>query len=168
MIIVISGTPGAGKSTVSKALAEKFKKSAYISVDEIRHMIIGGNVAPWDDTNGEQYKLIEKNFLDLANNFLNEGFVVIIDDVIGDEQVKRYKEQFDEVYGFLLLPSKETLKKRDLLRDPEYQMAERIDVLYPEFANVEHDVLKVIDSTDQTEEETVEEIYNILDKPNKL
>jgi adenylate kinase family enzyme len=93
MVIFISGTPGAGKSTVSKALAEKFPKSAYISVDEMRQMILGGNIAPWEDTDGSQYKLIEKNFLDITQNFLQEGYVVIIDDVIGDEQVKRYQEQ---------------------------------------------------------------------------
>lgn len=162
MIIIISGPPGAGKSSVSKALASKFPKSAYISVDKMRHMIIGGNIAPWEDTNGEQYKLIEKNFLSLTRNFLEEGFVVIIDDVIGDEQVKKYQEMFEDVYGFLLLPSIETLKKRDLERDPSGEMQERINVLYPEFANTKHDILKVIDSTNHTLEQTVEEIFKSI------
>ncbi len=163
MVIIISGTPAAGKSSASKALAEKFPRSAYISVDEMRHMVIGGNVAPWEDKFGLQYQLIEKNFLDITRNFLDEGFVVIIDDVIGDAQVKKYQEMFEDVYGFLLLPSKEALKKRDLERDPKGEMHKRIDVLYPEFANLEHDILKVIDSTDQTLEETVEEIYSLID-----
>lgn len=162
MLIIISGTPAAGKSSVSKALAKKFPKSAYISVDQMRSMIIGGNIAPWLDKDLKQYNLIEKNFLSLAQNFIEEGYVVIIDDVLGDDAVKKYQKVFDQVYGFLLLPSLETLKKRDLLRSPENQWPDRIDALYPEFANVEHDVLKVIDSSNQTLEETVEEIFQII------
>ena len=98
MIIIISGTPAAGKSSVSKALAEKFPKSVYIPVDDLRAMVIAGNIAPWDDKFGEQYKLIEKNFLAMTKNFLEEGFVVIIDDVIGDEQVKKYQKMFITYY----------------------------------------------------------------------
>lgn len=162
MIVVISGTPGAGKSSVAERLAERFPKSAHLDVDIFRHMIVGGNVAPWEDTDLKQYSLLEKNFLAVTRIFLDERFVVIIDDVIGDDQVKKYQGMFDDVYGFLLLPSKEVLKERDKFRDPEYQMSDRIDVLYPKFAEVPHPILKVIDSSDQTLDETVEEIYKQL------
>ncbi len=162
MVIIISGTPASGKSSVSKALAKKFPKSVYIPVDDLRAMVIGGNIAPWDDKFGEQYKLIEKNFLAMTKNFLEEGFVVIIDDVIADEQVKKYQKMFGNVYGFLLLPSIETLKKRDLERDSTGEMHGRIDVLYPEFANSKHDTLKVIDSTNHALSKTVEEIFKQL------
>lgn len=162
MVIMISGTPSAGKSSVSKALAEKFPKSAYIPVDDLKNMIVGGNVAPWDPGGPKQFKLVEKNFLSLTRNFLDEGLVVILDYVFNDEQIKKYDELFGDVHGFLLLPSIEVLKKRDLERDPTGEMQKRIEVLYPEFANIEHNVLKVIDSSNQTLDETVEEIFRLL------
>jgi adenylate kinase family enzyme len=164
MVIIISGTPAAGKSSVAKALAEKFLKSAYIPVDDLWGMVIGSYVVPWDPKGPEQFKLVEKNFLSMTRNFLDEGFVVILDYVFNDEQVKHYDELFGEVFGFLLLPSKEELKKRDLARDPEGGMHERIEALYPDFANVPHPVLKVIDSTDQTLEETVNQIFDLVQK----
>ncbi len=162
MVIVISGTPGAGKSTVSKALAEKFSKSAYIAVDDFWEMIVGGNVAPWDPDGPKLFKTIEKNYLALTKNFLEEQYVVIIDGVMGDEQVKSYNDIFGDVYGYLLLPSLETLKKRDAIRPPENQWPDRIDALYPQFADVPHPVLHVIDSTEQSVEETVNVILEKL------
>ncbi len=164
MVIIISGTPAAGKSSVSKALAEKFPKSAYLDIDGFKDMIIGGNVAPWDPKGPEQFKIVEKNFLAVTRNFLDDGYVVIIDYVMGDEQVKGYDDLLGDVHGFLLLPSIEELKKRDRERNPEYSLEHRIDALYPQFADVEHKVLRVIDSTNQTVEETVEKIFNSLKK----
>ncbi len=162
MVIFISGTPAAGKSTIARALAENFPKSAYIEVDTLWDMVVGGYVVPWDPKGPEQFELVEKNFLSMIRNFLGEGYVVVLDYVFNDEQVKRYNELLGDVHGFLLLPSLETLKKRDQERDPEHAMGHRIDALYPDFADVPHPVLKVIDSTDQSVEETVEELLSFL------
>jgi adenylate kinase family enzyme len=162
MVIMISGTPAAGKSSVSQSLAKRFPKSAYLEIDSFKDMIVGGNIAPWDPQGPEQFKLMEKNFLAITKNFLDEGYVVILDYVFNDEQVKHYNELLGDVYGFLLLPSKEVLKKRDLERDPAGEMQERIEVLYQEFANVEHNLLRVVDSSNQTLDETVGEIFKQL------
>lgn len=81
---------------------------------------------------------------------------------MGDEQVNKYQNILNDVYGFLILPSIETLKKRDSERDPKSEMQERIEVLYPEFKNKQHDILRVIDSTNQGLDQTVEEIFSQL------
>ncbi len=166
MVIFISGTPAAGKSSVSKLLAEKFDKSAYINVDALKDMIIGGNVAPWSPEGPKQFELVEKNFLSLISNFIESDFVVVVDYVFDDENIRRYQQLFVDVYGFLLLPDIETIKTRELGRDPEGTLIHRIDALYPKFVDVEHNVLKVINSTNQTVEETVSEIMNELKNKN--
>ncbi len=168
MVIVISGTPAAGKSSVSKALAKKFPKSAHIAVDELRHMVVGGFINPWVDKDLKQYNLIQENILDITKNFLREGYVVIIDDVQTDKHIESYKKIFDEVYGFLLLPSKDVLKQRDSMRDPEKKMHERIDALYPMFTESEPNELKVINSDNQTLEETVNEIFRAVTDRKKF
>lgn len=160
MVIIISGTPGAGKSSVSKELAKKFDNCVYISVDHLRHMVYGGYKAPWEKGANIQLELGGKNCKDLTRNFIEAGFVVIIDDVMGDDSVRAFSEEFGDVHGFLLLPSLEILKKRDLERSLEDQMGDRIDELYPQFADVNHEVLKIIDSTNQSLEETVETVFN--------
>ncbi|WP_245629952.1 (d)CMP kinase [Domibacillus robiginosus] len=41
-IFILSGPAGAGKSTVSRKLAEALRKSTYIEGDTINHMIVRG------------------------------------------------------------------------------------------------------------------------------
>jgi deoxyadenosine/deoxycytidine kinase len=80
-VCLITGPAGAGKSSVSKALAEKFERSAVIEVDTLRHMIKGGYVRPFP----AMRKLIcnflssAKNACDVASNLLEKDFTVFID-----------------------------------------------------------------------------------------
>jgi len=84
-ICLITGPAGAGKSSVTKALAKKFTRSAVINVDQIRGMIVGGYKKPWpyDDEAELQLSLSAKNACEIANNFLEKGFKVFIDDLVG-------------------------------------------------------------------------------------
>lgn len=162
MVIIISGTPAAGKSSVSKKLATKFERSAYISVDLLRHMVVKGLVLPWEENAHTQIELGEKNVMSITQNFLDAGFVVIIDDVMIDQRVKKFIDTFKDTKAYLLLPSLGKLKERDLKRPKDEQLGKRIDDLYPKFANAENKYMNVIDSTDQTLDETVDQIYSLI------
>jgi adenylate kinase family enzyme len=41
-IFLILGSPAAGKSTVSKALLQRFERGFHIPVDDFRHMVVSG------------------------------------------------------------------------------------------------------------------------------
>ena len=43
---LISGIPGAGKSSVSRALAESLSKSTHLEVDLVREIVVTGYLAP--------------------------------------------------------------------------------------------------------------------------
>jgi adenylate kinase family enzyme len=47
LVIVVSGVPGAGKSSVSRALAQRFEHGAHIEADTLQKMIVSG--ASWPD-----------------------------------------------------------------------------------------------------------------------
>ena len=87
-----------------------------------------------------------------------KNFIVIIDDVIDDDQVEEYTKHFNEVHAFLLLPRLEVLRKRDAERVPDKQMVDRVDVLYHELSAKKYEVIQVIDSSNHTVDETVQEI----------
>jgi deoxyadenosine/deoxycytidine kinase len=134
-ICLITGPAGAGKSSVTKALAQKFDRSAVIEVDKLRSFIVGGFVKPWpyNEEVELQLSLHTKNACDIANNFLEKGFKVFIDEPIGKKRFDQYSESFkDKKFKvFLLLPSVESLLARfdrnnlmDLLfRTPEAPFA---------------------------------------------
>jgi guanylate kinase len=162
-ICLITGPMGAGKSSTAKALAEKFEKGAYIKVDHVRKMIIGGYIDPGKEGFNIQENLGTKNTCALANNFLEAGFNVFIDDVIGKEKLQRFAELLpgQTLKVFLLLPSTEAMLERFHGRGGATEaLEERTRRLHDQFTLRKNEVdWKVIDSSNLTLKETVEEIY---------
>jgi predicted kinase len=84
--ILISGVPGAGKTTVARRLAGRFPRSAHIEGDLIGHgLIVNGLVPPQGPPADEahaQLRLRRRNICLLADSFAAAGFVPVIDDVV--------------------------------------------------------------------------------------
>jgi len=51
MVIVLTGAPASGKSTVAESLASRLEHAAHIQVDFLRKMVKGGYASPhhWSD-----------------------------------------------------------------------------------------------------------------------
>lgn len=136
-ICLITGPAGAGKSSVSRILAKKFKRSAHVDVDKIRNMIVGGYIRPWPhNTEVEsQLSLSIKNACDISSNFLEERFNVFIDDVVGEIGLKQYSKFFlnNNFKAFVLLPSLESLLKRFDQREKNEELRKRTHDLHKSF-----------------------------------
>ena len=166
-ICLITGPAGSGKSSTSKALANKFERSAYIEVDNLRAMIKGGYVRPWpyNEEVELQASLIVKNACDIANNFLEKGFNVFIEGTAGRKMLEQYSNFFKDknFKVFLLIPSLDALLKRFDNRGDNKELRERTIELHKLFLEKQDQLNgQVINSSDQTLEETVGEIYKSI------
>lgn len=136
-VFIVSGPAGVGKSTTACILAEKLKKSAYISGDTVSHMSISGREKPWESENAN--KLIWENIKDLTKNFLDYGCDVVIDWVAFWNDIKQYTfdwmEQGIEVRYVILWAEENVHVERDRQRPKEIQMGERVLILRDEFLN---------------------------------
>ncbi|MEK7588557.1 MAG: AAA family ATPase [Patescibacteria group bacterium] len=168
-VCLITGPAGVGKSSVTKALAKKFTRSAVINLDQLHAMVVGGYVKPWPHTEEVdlQLSLSAKNACEIANNFLEKGFNVFIDDLVGRKLLEQYSEHFknDNFKTFLLLPSLESLLKRFDERENKNneELRKRTQDLHKSFSEKKDKLnWKVIDSSGLTLEETVDQIYKEL------
>ncbi len=166
-VCLITGPMGAGKSSVSNALANKFERSAVIEVDKLRGMIKGGFVkpSPYTEEVELQLSLSAKNACDMADNFLEKGFNVFIDGIVGRKLLKQYSNFFKDknFKAFLLLPSPEALLARFDDRGDYLELRERTTELHKIFSEKRDQLnLQTLDSSDQTLEETVDEIYKLI------
>lgn len=82
---LVSGIPGAGKTTVSRALASRLGPQAVAIEGDVLSFdfVVRGLADPADAANWDpQMELRRRNICLLANSFADEGFHVVIDDVV--------------------------------------------------------------------------------------
>lgn len=161
MLIILSGPPGAGKSTVAKLLANKFPKSVHFSMDTVRQFIVGGNRAPWDTSKEakKQHKLSDEIAEQIISKYLQNKYVVILDGIYNDKDFLKYKKKFENVRGFILLPDISINLQRDKLRPKEQQVPQRVKVLHKYFSGTSFKNYTLIDSTNYSPQKTTALIY---------
>ena len=85
--VIVSGMPGAGKTTVTAHAAHLLPRAAQVKGDDVNQMILSGRVwflgTPKDEAL-RQYELCKRNMCALANNFVDFGFTVFMDTVVQD------------------------------------------------------------------------------------
>lgn len=122
-IWLVTGIPGAGKTSVARALAERLDRSAVVEGDALRSWIVRGGVMPGggvlDGEAERQYELAIRNMCLLARSYAEGGFVPFLDLVV----VTRY--HLEAFRGYLrgaqlrlvvLAPAPEVTLARDQVR----------------------------------------------------
>lgn len=124
---IVTGMPGSGKSTVTRALAAALPRSARIAADDLNAMIVSGAVWPLGypaDEAARQVELCHRNTGSLARNFAVSGFTPVIDIVLPDgDHLDRLLRQLPQQRARLvvLAPGETACRARNDGRDTDEQ-----------------------------------------------
>ena len=145
-LYLITGPAGVGKSTISKAVAEKLEKSVLVEGDDIYNQVVGGYVSPWKE--GNHLDIFWEVSVDIIRDYLEAGYDVVFNYIIGPDDFEYLKTNFEEysVKFVVLMIDEETLLKRDSLRPEDCQMKERCVVLLNHFKEHNYDEKYIIDT----------------------
>ena len=163
-IYLVSGIPGAGKTSVSRLLASRFARGVHIESDLLQEMIVTGGqgVAPDDEPENEgrrQLRLRGRNACLLADSFFEAGFTPVVDDVVVGFRLERFVQDIKNrpLLFVLLAPRLEVVSRRDATRS-EKHVFETWSFLDEVMRTETPRIGLWIDSSELTAEETVEVI----------
>ena len=82
-ITIVTGPPGAGKSTVAAALARSSPLGVHLVADDCFRWVVSGFVPPWrPDAEGQNATVIDAVGA-AAGRFAGGGYEVVVDGIVG-------------------------------------------------------------------------------------
>ena len=162
-LYIITGPAGAGKSTISRKIAESKSKSVLIEGDDIYHQVVGGYVQAWKQ--GNHLDIFWKICIDMIDIYLSNGYTVVFNYIVNPENIKALQDKFKEykIKFIILITDEGTLLSRDKERPKDCQMGERCLTLLNNFKNKNFNKNNFLDTSNLSVDETLEEI----EKDNK-
>ena len=164
-IIVITGSPGTGKTTTASIVAKESEldKSVHMHTDDFFHFLSKGAIPPHLPESNEQNLVVIEAFLEAAKRYARGGYDVVVDGIVGPWFLSPWRalvrEKYEVHYIVLRASREETLRRavgRSKL-DRKTNVA-LVEAMWEQFCQLGIYESNVIETTNQSVRETVRAI----------
>jgi len=169
-IVIVSGPPGAGKSTVARALAERADGplAVHMHTDDFYVYIRKGFVEPWRPESQAQNIAVMNALAASAAAFAAGGYEVAVDGIVGpwffEPWLAAAKAQEIDLRYVCLLPAEEETVARGMARTAPGAMTDPkvIRQMSEAFRRFPSPPANVLDTTGEAAEATIERVRSAL------
>ncbi|MXZ62368.1 MAG: ATP-binding protein [Chloroflexi bacterium] len=167
-VLLINGPPGAGKTSLTLAVAERYDRMLRVEVDTLRQWVCAGYRHPWagDAQWDEQRLLATRNAAAVTHETIAARYAVVIDDVAFADDLATYRDALEGIDALVqvvtLLPDVETALARDAGRNESARVRE-VHARFAEEAEAGTLPGAILDTSGDTSEyETAERLMDVL------
>jgi len=168
LLLVITGVPAAGKSTVAQLIAERLDPAVHVRGDVFRRMVVSGRADMTADPTPEALRQLDLRYRlagQTADAYHRAGFSVVLQDVIIGRPLADLVDRLaaTPLYVVTLTPSAEAIARREAGRAKVAYRAEAasIDALAKAVDDEQPPIGMRLDSSYLTAEETADAIMRV-------
>jgi adenylate kinase family enzyme len=81
-VLILTGPPGAGKTTVARLLTARRERAVHLESDLFWHFIASGYIEPWKREAHEQNTIVMQIVADAAARYARAGYFTVIDGIV--------------------------------------------------------------------------------------
>jgi cytidylate kinase len=113
-LLLVTGPPGAGKSTVSRAIAEESPHSVFVAGDAFFGFLANGSIAPWLTAAHPQNQIVTRAAASAAGQYASGGYFTVYDGIVGPWFLPTFASAtgMEELDYVVLMPPVETCVER--------------------------------------------------------
>jgi predicted kinase len=161
-IVIVSGPPGAGKSTIARRLAEcsPQARAVHLHTDDFYAYIRRGYLAPWLIEASEQNMVVMKALALAAATYAKGGYEVLVDGIVGpwffDPWLAVVAEYGIDLRYILLMPDEAATVTRATARTAPGALTDPavVRVMWGHFGTYAPPAEHILDTTGQSAEDT--------------
>jgi predicted kinase len=81
-ILILTGAPGSGKTTVAALLVERWEQAVHVESDRFFRFVASGYVEPWKPESHEQNTIVMRIVGEAAVGYARAGYRVVVDGIV--------------------------------------------------------------------------------------
>lgn len=142
-LIILTGPPGAGKTTLARELGQRYDPAVHLHTDDFWQYIVSGAIAPYEPAADRQNHVVLDAIARAAYTYAAGGFTTVVDGIVGPWMLEHFLHQARQhpdlpLHYVVLRPDRETALARAQQRTGPTALTEQAPILamWDQFADL--------------------------------